>query len=63
MRGGGVDNFLDQHGIPTDRYFLGTLAVGKFVQGRATGPLCFALIPTGSGKVLQSYQVDSQVML
>ena len=60
---GRVDNFLYKHRILTDWYFLGTLSLGKFVQGRATGPLRFALIRTGSGRVLQSYRVDSQVML
>jgi hypothetical protein len=59
----GVDNFLYQHGIPTDRYFLRTISLGKFVQGQVTGPLRSALIRTGFGRVLQSCPVDSHVML
>jgi hypothetical protein len=60
---GRVGNLLYKHGIPTDRYFLVTLPLSKFVQGRATGPLHFAHICTGPGGVLHSYRVDSHVML
>ena len=60
---GGVDDFLYQHGLPIDRHFLETISLGKFVQGRATGPLRSALIRTGSGGVLKSRRVDSHVML
>jgi hypothetical protein len=60
---GRVDNLLFQNGFPTDRYDLGTLSLGKFVQGQVTRPMRFAHICTGPGGVLRSYRVDSHVML
>jgi hypothetical protein len=58
-----MDNLLYHNGIPTDRYVLGTLPFGKFVQGRVTGAMRLAHTRTGPDGVLHSYRVDSYVML
>ncbi len=58
-----MDNLLYQNGIPTDRYVLGTLRFGKFVQGWVTGAMRLAHTCTGPGGVLHSYRVDSYIML
>jgi hypothetical protein len=60
---GRVDNLLYEHGILTDRYFWGTLPLGKFIQGQVTGLMHFAHICKGPGRVLHNYRVDSHVML
>ncbi len=59
----GVDDFLYQHGIPSDRHLLGTISLGKFVQGQALGPLRVASFGTSIGGILSSCSVVRHVML
>jgi hypothetical protein len=59
----GVDDFLYQHGIPSDRHLLGTISLGKFVQGQALGPLHVASVGTSIGGILSSCWVVRHVIM
>jgi hypothetical protein len=50
----GVDDLLYHHRIPADGYLLGTIYLGKLVQGRALGPLHSASLLAGFGEIPQS---------
>ncbi len=59
----GVDDLLYQHRVSTDGCLLGTIYLGKLVQGQAIGPMRSASLLTGLGGIPQSHRVDSHAML
>jgi hypothetical protein len=60
---GGVDYFLYQHGIPSNRHLLGKIYLSKFVQGRTIRAMHLASPGMGSGKVLQGCGMVHYAML
>jgi hypothetical protein len=60
---GGVDYFLYQHRIPSNRHLLGKIYLSKFIQGRIIRAMCLASPGTGSGGVLQGRGMVRYAML
>ena len=58
-----VDDLVYQHGFLTDGCLLGTIYLGKLLQGQAIGPLRSASLLTGFGGIPQCHWVDSHAML
>jgi hypothetical protein len=60
---GGVNYFLYQHRIPSNRHLLGKIYLGKFVQGRTIRTMRLASPGMGSGRVLQGRGMVRHAML